>query len=82
MEGRRRFFEIIKKVMKRLSLWQHKLLYFGGRYVLIAHVLQSMPTYLLSAMISPKSVINHLHKIFAKIFWANATGTRNKHWVS
>lgn len=46
------FEEIVKKVMKRLTLCLHKLLTFGGRYVLIAHVLQSMPTYVLSSMIS------------------------------
>lgn len=33
-------------------------------------------------MSPPVSVINHLHKIFAKFFWANATGAKNKHWVS
>jgi len=37
------FEELIKKVMKRLNLWQNKLLTFGGRYILITHVLQSMP---------------------------------------
>lgn len=56
------FFEdLVKNVMKRLSLWQNKLLSFGGRYILIAHVLQSIPIYLLSAM-------NPIHKIFAKFF--------------
>lgn len=30
----------------------------------------------------PVSVVNQLHKIFAKIFWKNATGSKNKHWVS
>lgn len=34
--------ELLKKVMKRLNLWQYKLLAFGGRYVFISHVLQSM----------------------------------------
>jgi len=41
------FEELIKKVMKRLNLWQHKLLSFGGRYTLITHVLQSIPIYAL-----------------------------------
>lgn len=68
--------------MKRLNLWQNQLLSFRGRYILIKHVLQSMPLYLLSATNPPASVINQLHKIFAKFFWASATGSRNKHWVS
>lgn len=42
----------------------------------------SIPIYTLSAMNPPVSVINKLHKIFAKIFCDNATGLNNKHWVS
>lgn len=41
------FEELIKKVFKRLSMWQNKLLYFGGRYILNKHIPQSIPIYLL-----------------------------------
>lgn len=44
------------------------LLTYGKRYVLIAHVLQSMPIYLMSAINPPKGVINQIHKILAKFF--------------
>ena len=30
----------------------------------------------------PVSVINQLHSIFAKFYWVNTTGAKNKHWVS
>jgi len=73
------FESLVKKIIKRLISWQNKLLSFGGRYILIAHVLQTMPNYLLSAMNPPKSVIDQLHKIFARFFWGNATGARKKH---
>lgn len=76
------FEELKKKVMKRLSTWQNKLLSFGGRYILISHVLQTMPVYLLSAMNPPAGVINQLHKIYAKFYRENTTGAKNKHWVS
>ncbi|KAH0700980.1 hypothetical protein KY284_015195 [Solanum tuberosum] len=83
--GRRRsdhFEELLKKVRKRILLWQNKLLSFGGRYILVAHVLQSMPVYLLTAMNPPKGIIKQLHMIFARFFWSNTAGTRSKHWVA
>ncbi|XP_060200399.1 uncharacterized protein LOC132628652 [Lycium barbarum] len=55
---------------------------FGRRYILIAHVLQKMLVYLLSAMNPLKGVINQLHKIFAKFFWSNTAGVKGKHWVA
>ncbi|XP_060200270.1 uncharacterized protein LOC132628508 [Lycium barbarum] len=48
---------LIKKVMNRVISWQSRLLSFGGRYILIAHALQTMPVYLLSAMNPLKGVI-------------------------
>lgn len=57
-KNKNHFEELIKKVMKRLSLWRHKLLSFGGRYIFITHVLQSMPVYMLSSMNPYASMIN------------------------
>lgn len=50
--------------------------------ILIRHVLQSMPIYLMSVMCSPKGVVNRLHQIFANFFWGNSEAERRKHWVS
>ncbi|XP_059310243.1 uncharacterized protein LOC132061439 [Lycium ferocissimum] len=83
--GRRKivYYEsLIKKVMNMVMSSQNRLLSFGGRYILIAHVLQTMPIYLLSAMNPLKGVINQLHKIFAKFFWSNTAGVKGRHWVA
>lgn len=50
--------------------------------ILIRHVLQSIPIYLLLAMCPPKVVIRRMHQIFAKFFWGNIGVERRKHWVS
>lgn len=76
------FEDLINKVMKRVMSWQNKLLSFGGRYVLIAHVLQSIPVYLLSVMNPPARVIEQIHKIFARFFWGNTTNNKRRHWVA
>lgn len=63
------FSELIKKIQNKLQVWKGKLLSFGGKVVKIQHVLQSMPVYLLSAIIPPKCVIYDIHRIFAKFLW-------------
>lgn len=77
------YFEgLIKKILGRLMTWKNKLLSYGGRYILIAYVLQSMPIYLMFAINPLKRVIEQIHKIFAKFFWGNIGGTKGKHWVA
>ncbi|XP_049389010.1 uncharacterized protein LOC125853369 [Solanum stenotomum] len=70
------------KVTNKMNTWQNKLMSFGGRYILIAHVLQSIPVYWLATMNPPKSIIDQLNKLFAKFFWSISIGARNKHWVA
>ncbi|XP_060216327.1 uncharacterized protein LOC132643819 [Lycium barbarum] len=51
--GRKRiayFDSMVTKVVKRMNGWQGKMLSFGGKVVLIKSVLQSLPTYTLSAL--------------------------------
>ncbi|XP_059306203.1 uncharacterized protein LOC132057591 [Lycium ferocissimum] len=83
--GRRKsvyFEELIKKVKKRVMSWKNRFLSFGGRYILISHVLQTMPVYLLPVMNPLKGVIKQLHRIFAKFFWSNTLGVKSRHWVA
>lgn len=42
--------------------------YFGGRFTLIANVSQSMPVYILSAINTPRGMINRLHSLMANVF--------------
>lgn len=73
---------LITKVLDKLQALKGKLLSIGGRSVLIAHVIQSIPIHLLSTMNPPKYVINKLHKKFAQFFWSSSIGGNNRHWAS
>ncbi|XP_019257606.1 PREDICTED: uncharacterized protein LOC109235807 [Nicotiana attenuata] len=73
---------LITKVLDKLQSWKGKLLSIGGIAVLIAHVLQSMPIHLLSAVNPPSYVINKLHKLFAQFFWSSSIGGSSRHWAS
>lgn len=81
-ENKGHYEKMVKKVMRRLHSWQDRLLAFGGRYILIDHVLFSMPVYILSIINPPVSVINQLHKIFSIFFWRNGLGLKNINWIS
>ncbi|XP_059289514.1 uncharacterized protein LOC132043044 [Lycium ferocissimum] len=52
---------------KRAPGMERKLLSFGGRAILLKHVLQAMPMHLISAVDPPSFVIEKLHKIFAGV---------------
>ncbi|XP_019225903.1 PREDICTED: uncharacterized protein LOC109207439 [Nicotiana attenuata] len=72
--------DIIHKV--RIYSWKGRLLSIGGREILIAHVLESMPIHLLSAVNPPQYVIAKLHRIFARFFKSNSGNGKAKHWAS
>ncbi|XP_060183095.1 uncharacterized protein LOC132613053 [Lycium barbarum] len=76
------FTNILMKIMNRLQSWKGKLLSFGGRAILIKHVLQSMSIHLLSAVNAPIGVIRQIHKMFAQLFWSNTVGGKSRHWAS
>lgn len=73
---------VIKKVGKRIPGWQGKMLLFGGRFVLISHVLQSIPIHLSSALSPQKGVIRQFNMMFSRFFWKNSTDSKRKHWIS
>lgn len=76
------FEDLIRKVARRIFSWQNRFLSFRGKYILINHVLQSLPIYPLSAMNPPKTIIAQLHQIFAKKNWGSTGSLKGKHWIA
>ncbi|XP_060211776.1 uncharacterized protein LOC132639339 [Lycium barbarum] len=74
--------DLIKKVKNKLQNWKGKLLSFGGKAVLINSVLQSIPIYMLSAVVPTKYTINDLHKIFARFYWSTKEEGKSRNWSS
>ncbi|XP_059306349.1 uncharacterized protein LOC132057762 [Lycium ferocissimum] len=74
--------KLLAKVRNKLQGWKGKLLSFGGRAILLKHVLQAMLMHLLSVIDPPSFVITKLHKIFAQFYWSNKIGESNRHWAS
>nr|XP_009602895.1 uncharacterized protein LOC104097969 [Nicotiana tomentosiformis] len=76
------FDGMLSKIVKELNGWQDRMMSIGGRAVLIKHFLQSMPTYILSAMASPKDTIRLMKNCFANFFSGANEGKNNYHWSS
>ncbi|XP_049362737.1 uncharacterized protein LOC125827465 [Solanum verrucosum] len=53
------FEDLMRKVARRILSWQNKFLSFGGKFILINHVLQSMPMHILAALTPPKEKRKH-----------------------
>ncbi|KAG5580297.1 hypothetical protein H5410_050924 [Solanum commersonii] len=51
------FSDLINKVLCRITGWQTRLLSYGGRAILVKHVLQSLPIHLLLAVTPPGTVL-------------------------
>ncbi|XP_060210726.1 uncharacterized protein LOC132637688 [Lycium barbarum] len=76
------FNGMLANIVKRLNGWQSGMLSFGGKVVLIKHVLQSLPVYIMSAMNPPKGVITLMEKHFANFLWGTTEGKNKYHWAS
>ncbi|KAK6782003.1 hypothetical protein RDI58_019799 [Solanum bulbocastanum] len=76
------FSDLINKVLHRITGWQVKILSYGGKAILIKHVLQSLPIHLLSAVIPPVTVLKQIQSIIADFFWGWRNEKKKYHWSS
>ena len=66
---------------RRILSWKSRFLSFGGRLVLIKHVLSSIPTHLLLAAAVPTPVFNMLEQVCAKLLWGTTEAISKYHWI-
>ncbi|XP_049348952.1 uncharacterized protein LOC125813502 [Solanum verrucosum] len=76
------FSDLINKVLCRITGWQTKLLSYGGKAILVKHVLQSLPIHLLSAVNPPVTVLKQIQSIMADFFWGMKNERKKYHWAS
>ncbi|KAG7979916.1 hypothetical protein I3843_05G155000 [Carya illinoinensis] len=67
---------------KKLGGWKRKLLSFGGKIILLKHVLNSIPIHMLSVLKIPKGVYDRIRNIFSDFLWGSSSEIRKRKWVS
>ncbi|KAK6785843.1 hypothetical protein RDI58_014368 [Solanum bulbocastanum] len=58
------------------------MLSYGGKYILIKHVLQTLPVYILTVLTPPKGIIKLMERHFSRFFWGSTTDKDKYHWSS
>ena len=76
------FAEIKEKVGKKLSGWKEKMLYVGGKEVLIKAITQAIPTYTMSCFQLPKGLCEDPERIERNFWWGQRDQEAKMAWVS
>jgi len=76
------YSQLVDKVAKRISGWQARLLNFGGRLILVKHVLQSIPIHTMAAISPPKTTLQYIKSLTADFFWGREKDKKKYHWAS
>lgn len=72
---------MIQRIGAKIQAWKGKLLSYGGRAILIKHVLQSTHIHCLSVMNPPNNVLMQVQKMMAQFFWSSCIGGKGRHWT-
>ncbi|XP_071902759.1 uncharacterized protein [Coffea arabica] len=75
------FGEACQSILGRIISWKSRMLSFGGKIVLIKHVLASMPVHLMSAAIIPSKVFRTIEKAFSTFIWGSSPEDSKFHWI-
>ncbi|KAH9750080.1 zf-RVT domain-containing protein [Citrus sinensis] len=74
------FDDMVRKVREMISGWANRLLTFGGKLILIRHVLSALPLHLFHVLHPPSTVIQSLERLFTRFLWSDSEGRRRIHW--
>ncbi|KAI0511688.1 hypothetical protein KFK09_012320 [Dendrobium nobile] len=76
------FDNIFMNIQNKLSSWAYNFLSYGGRMVLIKHVLCSIPIYLMHTISPTNYICNKMETIFNKFLWGCKGDKRSIIWSS
>ncbi|XP_075088224.1 uncharacterized protein LOC142170259 [Nicotiana tabacum] len=76
------FNDMITKVTNRVQVWNNKLIFAGGRAILVKSVLYSLSMHIMAAIDPPKTTLNHIEKVISNFFWGEFEGRPKHHWFS
>ena len=76
-------FRSLKEMMEvRVKSWSNKTLSQGGKKVFIKSILQSIPIYIMSCFLFPKSLCEDFNSIIRNYWWNHSKDRKGIHWMS
>ncbi|PKU76749.1 Putative ribonuclease H protein [Dendrobium catenatum] len=84
-KGRKKSFlfdDIFNSIHKKLNSWAFNYLSYGGRLLLIKHVLCSIPIFLLHIVVPTVNVSKRLEVLFNKFLWGSKADSKAILWGS
>ncbi|CAN1833195.1 Putative ribonuclease H protein At1g65750 [Linum perenne] len=81
--SKKEVFEFLLIRMRNLGeSWKSLMLSPGGKEVLLKAVYQSIPTYIMSCFLLPKTITNKMDSLLRAFFWGGSMTKRSIHWSS
>lgn len=78
-----RAFQVIKqRVWQKLQTWMKKLLYQGGKEVLMKAIALSIPAFSMNCFLLPYDFCSELESLIAKSLWCQKAKERRTHWLA
>ena len=75
------FSYLCQKILEKVLSWKSRLLSFGGKIVLIKHVLSSIPTHLLGMSVMPRGIFRIIESVCADFLWGAGDDKKKYHWI-
>ncbi|KAL5553866.1 hypothetical protein UlMin_041267 [Ulmus minor] len=74
------FGYIWDRVVKKLQGWKERLFSQGSKEVLLKYVIQAIPTYAMSCLIIPDSLLKDIEATCARFWWGTTPNHKIVHW--
>lgn len=76
------FAEVKERVGTKLAGWKEKLLFIGGKEILIKAVVQTVPTYTMSCFLILKGLCEEIEGMIRRFWWGQRQEESKIAWVS
>ena len=75
------FRNLKERMAARVKSWSHKSLSQGGKEVFIKSILHSIPKYIMSCFLLPKSLCEEFNSIIRNYWWEGNREKKSIHWM-
>lgn len=76
------FAYIKDRIWQKINSWRGRALSKAGKEVMIKFVLQSIPSYIMSIYVLPRTVINDIEMMLNSFWWGGGGGNGGIKWMA